>query len=136
MADIDKPVTNGHTLSDDEEETFGSDDGIDSDIEPVENVSLDKPKPALKKTSQPVPLVSAPRPLLPEQPDPKDLKVEELTPLSPEIISRQATINIGTIGRENIQGNLSRQIALMWVRCGTREKYGSQGYIWSSGKKI
>lgn len=26
------------------------------------------------------------------------LKVEELTPLTPEVISRQATINIGTIG--------------------------------------
>ena len=26
------------------------------------------------------------------------LKIEELTPLSPEVISRQATINIGTIG--------------------------------------
>lgn len=26
------------------------------------------------------------------------LKIEELTPLTPEVISRQATINIGTIG--------------------------------------
>jgi len=25
-------------------------------------------------------------------------KIEELTPLTPEVISRQATINIGTIG--------------------------------------
>lgn len=99
MADIDEPTTNGHVLSDEEEETFASDDGADSDIEPpVENVSLDKPKPALKKTAAPVPIASAPRPVLPEQPDPEDLKVNELTPLSPEIISRQATINIGTIG--------------------------------------
>ncbi len=30
--------------------------------------------------------------------DPEAFKVQELTPLTPEIISRQATINIGTIG--------------------------------------
>lgn len=28
----------------------------------------------------------------------KDLKIEDLTPLTPEVISKQATINIGTIG--------------------------------------
>ena len=33
---------------------------------------------------------------LPEQPENPDFN--ELTPLSPEIINRQATINIGTIG--------------------------------------
>lgn len=38
------------------------------------------------------------RPELPEQPEPEDLDVSSLTPLSPEIIARQATINIGTIG--------------------------------------
>ena len=38
------------------------------------------------------------KPPLPEQPDPQDLDVASLTPLSPEIICRQATINIGTIG--------------------------------------
>lgn len=37
-------------------------------------------------------------PDLPEQPDPNTLDFSTLTPLSPEIISRQATINIGTIG--------------------------------------
>jgi translation initiation factor 2 subunit 3 len=52
-------------------------------------------KPTLKKTQPAPPVV---RPELPPQPDPKDLKIEELTPLSPEIIARQATINIGTIG--------------------------------------
>jgi translation initiation factor 2 subunit 3 len=37
-------------------------------------------------------------PDLPEQPDPSTLDFSKLSPLSPEIISRQATINIGTIG--------------------------------------
>ncbi|UZP44021.1 hypothetical protein NXS19_011833, partial [Fusarium pseudograminearum] len=32
------------------------------------------------------------------QTEPKDLDVASLTPLTPEIIARQATINIGTIG--------------------------------------
>ena len=35
---------------------------------------------------------------LPPQPDASDLDFTKLTPVSPEIISRQATINIGTIG--------------------------------------
>jgi len=55
------------------------------------------PKSALKKTNA-VAAAQASRPVLPEQPDPKDLDVAKLTPLSPEIIARQATINIGTIG--------------------------------------
>jgi len=54
-----------------------------------------KPKSAIKKAA-PAPPVQ--RPALPEQPDPKDLDVSKLTPISPEIICRQATINIGTIG--------------------------------------
>lgn len=71
-----------------------------SDIDAPENVSLDKPavKSALKKTSQMVVEPSAPRPVLPEQPEPSTVDYSKLTPLSPEIISRQATINIGTIG--------------------------------------
>src|ERR1700761_282637 len=53
-------------------------------------------KSALKKPTEPaVPIV---RPELPPQPDPKDLDFSTLTPLSPVIIARQATINIGTIG--------------------------------------
>lgn len=56
---------------------------------------LDQPKSVLKK-SEPLPEIK--RPELPEQPDPEDLDTSTLTPLSPEIISRQATINIGTIG--------------------------------------
>ncbi|KAK6841884.1 eukaryotic translation initiation factor 2 gamma subunit [Apiospora arundinis] len=54
-------------------------------------------KSAMKKT----PMVAPPpvqRPELPPQTDPKDLDVNSLTPLTPEIIARQATINIGTIG--------------------------------------
>jgi translation initiation factor 2 subunit 3 len=53
-------------------------------------------KSALKKVSEPqVPII---RPELPPQPDPTTLDLSTLTPLSPEIIARQATINIGTIG--------------------------------------
>lgn len=67
---------------------------IDDDEEP-----LDKPlKSALKKTAVTDPVPDVVRPELPEQPDPEDLDVSSLTPLSPEIIARQATINIGTIG--------------------------------------
>ncbi|KAF2759299.1 eukaryotic translation initiation factor 2 subunit 3 [Pseudovirgaria hyperparasitica] len=55
-----------------------------------------KPKSALKK-SAPVP-AAVQRPELPEQPNPDTVDFSTLSPLSPEIISRQATINIGTIG--------------------------------------
>lgn len=56
-------------------------------------------KPALK-SSNPMTSTdrSADRPPLPPQTDPKDLDVKTLSPLTPEIIARQATINIGTIG--------------------------------------
>ncbi|ERF77183.1 Eukaryotic translation initiation factor 2 subunit gamma [Endocarpon pusillum Z07020] len=63
----------------------------------IEDIS-EKPKSALKKTPPSEPLAEVKRPPLPEQPDPEDLDLQSLTPLSPEIISRQATINIGTIG--------------------------------------
>jgi translation initiation factor 2 subunit 3 len=52
-------------------------------------------KSALKPSAATEPVV---RPELPPQPDAKDLVLKELSPLSPEIIARQATINIGTIG--------------------------------------
>lgn len=55
-------------------------------------------KPALKKSSALVPETEYQKPPLPPQTDPKDLDVASLTPLTPEIIARQATINIGTIG--------------------------------------
>lgn len=55
------------------------------------------PKSALKKSNAAAAAAAA-KPPLPEQPEPSDLDVASLTPLSPEIIARQATINIGTIG--------------------------------------
>ncbi|KAF2159072.1 hypothetical protein M409DRAFT_30491 [Zasmidium cellare ATCC 36951] len=55
------------------------------------------PKSALKKSNAAAAAAAA-KPHLPEQPEPADLDVASLTPLSPEIIARQATINIGTIG--------------------------------------
>lgn len=59
----------------------------------------DKPiKSALKKSTQKEAAPAIIRPYLPPQTEPKDLVPEELTPLTPEIIARQATINIGTIG--------------------------------------
>ena len=70
--------------------------GYDNDD--VEEETLVKPKSALKSTVRPEPILEVPRPQLPEQPEPEDLDVSVLTPLSPEIIARQATINIGTIG--------------------------------------
>ena len=54
-------------------------------------------KSAMKKN----PVITAPaaqKPELPPQTKPQDLDVATLTPLTPEIIARQATINIGTIG--------------------------------------
>ncbi|KAJ6172008.1 hypothetical protein N7470_001075 [Penicillium chermesinum] len=58
---------------------------------------LDKPlKSAMKKSAPPV--LEKKRPELPEQPEPSTVDLSKLTPLSPEIIARQATINIGTIG--------------------------------------
>ncbi len=68
---------------------------IEETEEPVEDF---KPKSALKKMSRPAPAPQIARPQLPEQPNPEDLDVKSLTPLTPEIIARQATINIGTIG--------------------------------------
>jgi translation initiation factor 2 subunit 3 len=54
------------------------------------------PKSALKKTTrEPEPVE---RPVLPDQPEPKDLDLSSLTPSTDFIIARQATINIGTIG--------------------------------------
>jgi translation initiation factor 2 subunit 3 len=44
-----------------------------------------------------LPTVTSGQPHLSRQ-DLSSLKINELTPLSPEVISRQATINIGTIG--------------------------------------
>jgi translation initiation factor 2 subunit 3 len=45
-----------------------------------------------------VPEPKAEKPYIPPQPEPETIDWSKMTPLSPEIISRQATINIGTIG--------------------------------------
>ncbi|ORY62334.1 elongation factor Tu GTP binding domain-containing protein [Pseudomassariella vexata] len=67
-------------------------ESLDEEVEEQEQKPL---KSAMKK-----PLVAPPvqRPELPPQTDPKDLDVKTLSPTTPEIIARQATINIGTIG--------------------------------------
>lgn len=85
--------TNGTTFSDDDSAESGS------DIEEVTNVVEDKPRSSLRKRAQgAAPVAAVARPELPPQPEPEDLELDKLTPLSPEIIARQATINIGTIG--------------------------------------
>lgn len=69
------------------------------DQQPLDQESTEKPKKsAMKKPSGAPPPPQPERPQLPEQPDPDTLDLSKLTPLSPEIIARQATINIGTIG--------------------------------------
>lgn len=82
-------------------------DDIESDSDSGESVnhnetgegSEEKPlKSALKKSNPAIAEPTAQKPYLPPQTDPKDLDVASLTPLTPEIIARQATINIGTIG--------------------------------------
>lgn len=94
-------ATNGDLPSEDESlsdgQEFDGADGQDAGELPDEEV-LEKPKSALKKPSRTEPLPELERPRLPEQPEPEDLDVSSLTPLTPEIIARQATINIGTIG--------------------------------------
>ncbi|MCJ1309188.1 eukaryotic translation initiation factor 2 subunit gamma [Agyrium rufum] len=91
----------------DEESLSGSPpfEAVDSygniDEEPEQDIpeeDISKPKSALKKSLKPEPLPQVIRPVLPEQPDPDKIDVTKLNPLSPEIIARQATINIGTIG--------------------------------------
>lgn len=66
--------------------------------EPLEQEEEKEEKP-VKAKKEPVPAPPQPkRPELPPQPDPETIDFSTLTPLSPEIIARQATINIGTIG--------------------------------------
>ena len=87
--------TNGDIPSDEESlpgsPTFNDHDEQEPDIDDEDDAPT-----TLKSALKVVPEIKAPE--LPEQPDPKDLDVASLTPLSPEIIARQATINIGTIG--------------------------------------
>lgn len=76
----------------------GHDDHDGHDNHEEEPEEKPERKSALKNTARPPPPPEVARPELPPQPDPADLDVAALTPLSPEIIARQATINIGTIG--------------------------------------
>ncbi|PHH49759.1 Eukaryotic translation initiation factor 2 subunit gamma [Ceratocystis fimbriata CBS 114723] len=68
---------------------------VESDHESADEQPL---KPALKKTNPATGTSTEPKPYLPPQTEPKDLDLKTLSPLTPEIIARQATINIGTIG--------------------------------------
>jgi translation initiation factor 2 subunit 3 len=89
------------SATDDRFDDVDSDSGSDAGSqlsEPEIRADGDRPlKSALKSGDAPQ---AAPekKPELPPQTDPKDLDVNTLTPLTPEIIARQATINIGTIG--------------------------------------
>lgn len=75
--------------------TFEAQNDAEDHIEEFEEKPI---KSALKKSAhrEPAPVII--RPTLPPQTEPKNLDVKSLNPLTPEIIARQATINIGTIG--------------------------------------
>lgn len=84
--DLESEHSDSGNESPDEEELVG------------EEITTEKPlKSAMKKSAAPA-LESVQRPTLPPQTDAKDLDLGSLNPLTPEIIARQATINIGTIG--------------------------------------
>lgn len=88
----------GNYLPDDGNDSAPGSPGLDaqsdSDIDEIPTKDL---KSSLKSSGK-IHEIIAPRPPLPPQPDPSTLDLSTLSPLSPEIISRQATINIGTIG--------------------------------------
>ncbi|KAF7121647.1 hypothetical protein CNMCM5793_009119 [Aspergillus hiratsukae] len=94
-------ATNGDFTDDESQPGSPMLDAANGQDEIEEQETLDveeKPlKSAMKKGSAP-PVPQPKRPELPEQPNPETLDLSTLTPLSPEIIARQATINIGTIG--------------------------------------
>lgn len=97
-------IQNGDLPSDDDSQSSPDVQPSHPDNEPAE-IALGGPedgsnaplKSSIKKPRS-EPITEIKRPQLPEQPDPHTLDLSTLTPLSPEIISRQATINIGTIG--------------------------------------
>lgn len=77
----------------------GAADGAGEDFDDQEPLDKEeKPLKSAMKKSSIHPLPQQTRPQLPEQPEPDSINFSMLTPLSPEIISRQATQNIGTIG--------------------------------------
>lgn len=76
---------------------LGKTDGVENHVE--EQESLSKESKPLKSALKTAGKAAAPKkPELPPQPDPQTLDISTLNPLTPEIIARQATINIGTIG--------------------------------------
>lgn len=86
----------GNDLASESESEPGS-PGLDPQSDDDFDSAPKELKSALKKPTG-VQEIVVPKPVLPEQPEPSTLDLKELTPLMPEIIARQATINIGTIG--------------------------------------
>ena len=111
-------ATNGDMPSDEEslpgsppfEATNGLGNNEIEEEEPLEE-PLEKPKSALKKTPRVEALPQIVRPELPEQPDPEDLDVSLLTPLSPEIIARHKYWNYRACGAWKIDSGES------YIRC-------------------
>ncbi|KAI9884975.1 MAG: eukaryotic translation initiation factor 2 subunit gamma [Watsoniomyces obsoletus] len=97
LSDEDSPPGSPGLEPDHPFEDQPDDNNENLDENPNEDIKEEKReiKSAMKKAT---PAPEAPRPELPPQPNPEDLDVKALTPLTPEIIARQATINIGTIG--------------------------------------
>ena len=91
-------ATNGDLPSDDSEPESPQLDAVDGNDDDIDEPTIAPvpTKSALKHRVEPVEEIK--RPELPEQPDPNTLDTSTLSPLTPEIIARQATINIGTIG--------------------------------------
>ena len=94
-------ATNGDISSEESESDTPQLDAVDGneDIGDEDDEVENTPQPAksaLKTKAEAIPEVK--RPELPEQPDPRTLDTSTLTALTPAIIARQATINIGTIG--------------------------------------
>ncbi|GAB7345353.1 hypothetical protein MBLNU457_3705t1 [Dothideomycetes sp. NU457] len=89
-------ATNGN-FSEDDLPPQNDVDQLESESEESANEApAEAPKSALKKSAPVARTIE--KPFLPEQPEPSTLDINTLTPLTPEIIARQATINIGTIG--------------------------------------
>jgi translation initiation factor 2 subunit 3 len=76
----------------------GSDSGSESEVELQTQTETQEQTTTTQKIPKPQPQPAEERPPLPPQTDPKDLDITTLSPTTPEIIARQATINIGTIG--------------------------------------
>jgi translation initiation factor 2 subunit 3 len=93
-------AANGDPKIDDIDSGSESDGSLDGPNDLNNDAGDEKPlKSALKKSTNPaIAEQTSQKPYLPPQTEPKDLDVASLTPLTPEIIARQATINIGTIG--------------------------------------